>query len=247
MRLSISMLLFGLASGGLSGAAFQNGGFETPVLPGTPTFDFVVVPTGWVKFDPSCGGTANCPGSALFLELYSAFGLPATGGQGTQAFGFGGNFITSGSLIQTFDTTPGATYHVSFQYVIQQGNGFEDLVADVLGGTVSGVATNSSGCTGSPGCLASTGTVRFNTSAWVTRTLDFTAVATSTSLRFSDFSGLEPSDHVFTNWGLDAVSVTQTGGPSAVPEPSGLGLAVTGLAAVALLKLRKRSARRLPR
>jgi hypothetical protein len=239
MRLSISMLLFGLAGGGLSGAAFQNGGFETPVLPGTPTgFDFVVVPTGWVKFDPSCGGIANCTGSALFLQLYSAFGLPAAGGQGTQAFGFGGNFITTGSLVQTFDTTPGATYHVSFQYVIQQGAGFEDLVLDVLNGPVSGVATNSAGCTGSPGCLASTGTVRFNTTAWVTRTLDFTATVPSTSLRFSDFSGLEPSDHIFTNWGLDAVSVTQTGGPTAVPEPSGLALIVCGLAAITFLKLK---------
>ena len=63
--------------------------------------------------------------------------------------------ITSGSLIQTFDTTPGATYHVSFQYVIQQGNGFEDLVADVLGGTVSGVATNSAARGQPPSGIAS--------------------------------------------------------------------------------------------
>ena len=243
MRLAISMLLFGLAGGSLFGGAFQNGGFENPVLPATPPgFDFSTVPTGWVKFDPSCGGTANCPGSSLFMQLYTTFGLPAAGGEGTQAFGFGGNFITTGSLIQTFDTTPGATYHVSFQYAVQQGAGFEDLVLDVFSGAVSGVSADSAGCTGGPGCLASTGTVRFNSAAWATRTLDFLATVPSTSLRFSDFSGIfEPSDHTFTNWALDAVSVTQTSGPpsGATPEPSGLALVACGLAAVSLLKLKR--------
>jgi hypothetical protein len=240
MRLAISTLLFGLASGSLYGSAFQNGGFESPVLPNIPPgFDFTTVPTGWVKFDPSCGGIANCAGSALFMQLYSAFGLPAAGGQGTQAFGFGGNFILTGSLVQTFDTTPGATYHVSFQYLIQQGSGFEDLVADVLNGTVSGVSTSSTGCSG-PGCLATTGDVRFSNSAWATRTLDFTAIGPSTSLRFSDFSGVfEPTDHIGTNWGLDAVSVTQTGGQSGTPEPTGLALVISGLAAVTFLKLKR--------
>lgn len=240
MRLATLILLPGLVSGSLFGSAFQNGGFENPVLI-SPAFDFSIVPTGWVKFDPSCGGTANCVGSALFMELYSAFGLPTAGGQGTQAFGFGGNFVASGSLVQTFDTTPGATYHVSFQYLIQQGSGFEDLVADVLNGVVSGVSSNSGGCSGA-GCLTTTGTVRFNNTAWATRTLDFTAVGPSTSLRFSDFSGvLESTDHIGTNWGLDAVSVTQTSGPTGTPEPLGLALFVSGLGAVTFLKLKAKA------
>jgi len=72
-----------------------------------------------------------------------------------QAFGFGGNSVTTGSLLQTFDTLNGASYHVSFQYVIQQGSGFEDLAAEALDGAVSTIGSNSGGCTaGSGGCLA---------------------------------------------------------------------------------------------
>ncbi len=214
------------------GSPFQNGGFELPVITGGP--DFATVPTGWTKFDPSCGGTANCNGGGLFMQLYSTFGLPTTGGQGTQAFGFGGNGTSSGSLLQTFDTTPGSHYHITYQYVIQQGTGFEDLVLDVLSGAVSALATNSAGCTGDPGCLASSGDTKFNNLDWITHSLDFTASSASTTIRFSDFSGTLESqnDSVFTNWGLDAVTISQTSGASA-PEPSTMALlALAGIMAV---------------
>jgi len=216
-------LLLALGSTVLFAGPFQNGGFESPVISVGP--DFATVPTGWAKFDPS--------GNGLFMQTYSTFGLPATGGQGTQAFGFGGSGTTTGSLLQTFDTLNGASYHVSFQYVIQQGSGFEDLVAEALNGAVSAIGTNSAGCTvGSGGCLANSGRVQFNNTAWVTRTLDFTATSTSTTLRFSDFSGVleTGSDPFTTNWALDAVSVTQTSG-GGVPEPSTFTLMSLALAA----------------
>src|SRR5436309_1539687 len=61
---------------------------------------------------------------------------------------------------------------------------------------------------------------------------DFTATSTSTTLRFSDFSGLETfGDHFTTNWALDAVSVTQTSGAPGVPEPSTFTLMSLALAA----------------
>jgi hypothetical protein len=230
-----------IGSGALFAAAFQNGGFESPVIMGGP--DFVTVPTDWTKYDPSCGGTANCAGSGLFMQLYSTFGLPTTGGEGNQAFGFGGNGVQSGSLLQTFETVAGAMYHISFQYVIQQGSGLEDLVADVLDGTAAGVSTDSNGCSG-PACLATTGDIKFNNAAWVTATLDFIASSTSTTLRFSDFSGVLESaaDHVSTNWALDAVSVTETSGPTGVPtgvpEPS--TVALVSLGSLAALALRRR-------
>jgi hypothetical protein len=122
---------------------------------------------------------------------------------------------------------------VSFEYVIQQGGGFEDLVLEAFDGTVGGVGAASGGCTaGVGGCLGTTGRVQFNSAAWLTGTLDFTATSTSTTLRFSDFSGpLESgADTGSTNWALDAVSVVQTGGGgSAVPEPSTMALLGAGL------------------
>jgi hypothetical protein len=218
--------LLTLGSTVLFAGPFQNGGFESPVINTGSSPDFATVPTGWTKVDAS--------NFALFMQFYSTFGLPTTGGQGTQAYGFGGNSITAGSLLQTFDTANGAGYHVSFQYVIQQGSGFEDLVAEVLNGAVSTIGSNSAGCTvGNGGCLANTGTVRFNNTAWVTRTLDFTATSTSATLRFSDFSGLESfGDPFSTNWALDAVSVTQTSGAPGVPEPSTFTLMSLALAAL---------------
>lgn len=229
--------LLALGTGVLGASTFQNGGFESPVLASSP--DFSAVPTGWTKFDPSCGGTANCAGTGLFMQTYLTFGLPTVGGDPPQAFGFGGNGVLSGSLLQTFDTTPGATYHVSFKFAIQQGSGFEDLVADVLNGAVSGVSTATFGCSGA-GCLATTGGISFRNLAWGTTSLDFTAAGTSTTLRFSDFSGVVESvnDEATTNWALDAVSVTQTG-VGAAPEPATWGLVASAIGALGFLRRRR--------
>ena len=201
-------LLFGLASGVVFAAAFQNGGFESPVLVGSP--DFTTVPTGWVKFDPTAQG--------LFMQVYSTFGLPTLGGQGTQAFGFGGNGAVSGDLSQTFDTVAGTQYHVGFQYLVQQGFEFEDLKVSALDGATV-LASNS---------------IRFNDRAWVTSGLNFTADSSSTTLRFSDTTGaVDPGFGLSTNWALDAVTVSGQD-VSRVPEPSTLALAGLGLAAFLL-------------
>jgi hypothetical protein len=235
-------LLLTAGSGIVAAGPFTNGGFESPNI-GT-TFDFTTVPTGWTKFDPSCGGTANCPGSALFLENYGVFSLPTAGGEGVQAYGFGGNSVGTGSITQSFDTLAGGVYRVGFQYLVQQGSGFEDLVLDAFNGVVSGVSSSSTGCTvGGAGCLATSGRVQFNNTAWVTRTLDFTATGTTSTIRFSDFSGVfEPVDNFAVNWGLDAVSVTQIGGAPGVPEPSTVVLVGLGGLAVVCKRLVKRDA-----
>jgi len=207
-------LVFVLTTALLPAAAFTNGSFETPVISG---FDFTIVPTGWVKTDPTNSG--------LFLENYSAFSLPTAGGAGTQAYGFGGNGVTTGNLAQTFDTNAGGTYQVTFQYLIQQGLEFESLLAQALNGaTVLGSDTEI-----------------FNNTAWVTKAFSFTATSSATTLRFSDNTGAAlPGTGSGTNWALDAVTVTQTGGPTggAVPEPS--GFAMMGLTALAIARLRKR-------
>src|SRR5438105_10810199 len=100
-----------LLGGSLFAGPFTNGNMESPVL-GFGQSSFSTPPTGWSKFDPSCG-SLNCSGTGLFLEDYAAFGtgLPSAGGDPNQAFGFGGNGITTGSLMQVFDTLAGTSYH----------------------------------------------------------------------------------------------------------------------------------------
>jgi hypothetical protein len=209
-------LLFGLASGVVFAAAFQNGGFESPVLITSP--DFVTVPTGWVKFDPTANG--------LFMEGYSTFSLPTLGGQGTQAFGFGGNGAVLGDLSQTFDTVAGGQYRIGFQYVIQQGSEFEDMRVQAL--NVATVLANSA--------------IRFNNQAWITATLNFTAGGSATTLKFSDTTGaVDPGTGLGTNWAVDAVTVTRLD-TSTVPEPSTLAfVSLGGLAALVLRKTKSRN------
>lgn len=218
-------LLFGLGSGVLFASAFQNGGFESPVIGN----DFVyTTPTGWTKVDPSC--SFICAG--LFLEPYAntTANLPTQNKEGSQAFGFGGNQVTEGNLSQTFDTVTGNTYQVSFQYVAQQGGGspeFQDLELDVLNGA---------------NLFATSNPIRFNDIAWVTRTLNFTALSTSTTIRFSDITGASGDSGVFPNWALDAVTVTQLSAAPATPEPSTLALVAFGsLAALWLRRTKSRS------
>ncbi len=207
-------ILLTLSSGLVFGAAFQNGGFEAPVLVVSP--DFATVPTGWTKFDPT--------NVALFMQAYSTFGLPTAGGEGNQAYGFGGNGGVLGDLSQTFDTVAGGNYQVSFQYLVQQGLEFEDLRAQALDGAVP-LATVS---------------IRFNNRAWVTATLTFTAASASTTLRFSDTTGaVDPGFGGSTNWALDAVRVNRVD-VVGVPEPSTFALlALGGLAALVARKARR--------
>jgi len=208
----IRLALLSSFAGALACASpFQNGSFETPVLAG---FDFTLIPTGWTKFDHSCGSD-NCSGNGLFLENYSAFSLPALAGGGSQAFGFGGNGDFGSTLRQTFDTIAGHNYQVSFYYLIQQGLGFEDWTVDALDG-INNLATRSQ---------------RFNNTAWTQATLQFTAASTQSTLRFTDASGVESlSDQGSTNWALDLVTVTDLGGPVAgVPEPAQLMVTGAGL------------------
>jgi hypothetical protein len=209
-------LLFGLASGLVFASAFQNGGFESPVLTGSP--DFGTLPTGWVKFDPL--------GAGLFMETYATFALPTTGGQGNQAFGFGGNGAQLGDLSQTFDTVAGGQYRVGFQYVIQQGSEFEDMRVQALNGAT--VLANSP--------------IRFNNQAWITATLNFTAGGSATTLKFSDTTGAVDTGLGFgTNWALDGVTVTRLD-TSTVPEPSTLAfVSLGGLAALVLRKIKSRN------
>ena len=195
------VLVFGLCSGGLFAAAFTNGGFETGTAPSG--YDFSNVPTGWAK-GPSSGG--------LFYETYISGPLSALTGEGSRAFGFGGNGSTTVSLSQTFHTLAGGTYQVSFQYIAQQNPnpGFQRLLAQALDGTTA----------------LGTAQRRFNNLARLSTTFNFVAATTATTLRFSD-NRKSANDGVALNdnLALDNISVTSTdtqGGGGAIPKPSTL-------------------------
>ncbi len=195
-----------VCSASLFAGTFTDGGFESPAISYTG-YSFGA-PAGWTLNDPGNFG--------LFLEGYGAFNLPTLNGEGTQAYAFGGNGELAGDISQIFDTVAGDSYHVTYQYLVQQGAGNEDYLANVLDGST---------------VLATSGNVQFSNTAWVTASLDFTATSSSSTIRFSDVTGAAGDSFGggTTNWALDAVTVADT---STAPEPSSFLL--LGVALVAL-------------
>lgn len=203
-----------------SASPFQNGGFENPAVP--PGTFGPTIPTGWLE-----GGAS---GDGLFLQTYSAFMLPTTGGEGVQAMGFGALGNSGQWLAQTFDTIAGHMYQVSFEYLVQQGppaGGFnEEWTFDALNGAT---------------VLFDQSQIFSNTS-WVTSTFSFTAIDTSSTIRFTDISAsIGGTDHLAVNWALDAVSVTDLSTPPVgTPEPATILMAAAGLAVAWLARKRIR-------
>src|SRR5438477_2287309 len=145
-------------------APFQHGSFESPVLAPGASVNFPAVSTsviGWTVGSTGLVSWANGP--ALGVN-------PA---DGSQHIGFnGGNTPPGGSIFQSFDTTVGQAYTVSFNVGrVGTGSGTMSLAADVtsatgtLLGSRSAVAPNSAGYGQS-------------------QTFTFTAVTETSALRF---------------------------------------------------------------
>jgi hypothetical protein len=159
---------------------------------------------------------------ALYPDT-ETIGSPATAlnvQEGVQALDLTGR-LDNGAAIgvsQTFATTPGQTYDLSFyEGQLLYGNGVttHPSIAVSLNGSLFQTARESAGFNGL-------------TTVWQQFSYDFTATGVTTTLSFINGA---PSGVVET--GLDAVSV------SSVPEPAFAWLMVSGLGAVGMTRLRR--------
>src|SRR5438034_3528060 len=176
---------------------FTNGSFESPAL--TPG-ERVNLPAG--STTAMIGWTVGSTGLVSFANG-PALGVNPV--DGSQHIGFnGGDTITGGSISQTFGTTAGQVYTVSF-YVGRNGpgSGTMSLLAEVASSSGAALASLAAVAPNSPGY----GQVqRFN----------FAATTTNSTLRFTDTSSATIAVDVL----LDNVSVVPVS--QCIAPPTGL-------------------------
>ena len=197
-------------------ASFTNGSFEIGTLINTATFDSL-----------SSGDSTSIPGwlvGGIYpagVDYIGGYWQPGAGDRSIDLSGSTqGDGQMWGSIAQTFDTTPGQTYQVSFLLAGNPDNGptvkTVDLFVDL---TSYGTRT-----------FDVTGKTRSNM-GWVTESFLFTAVSNSETITFRS----DPTDNnTFFGPALDNVSVT------AVPLPAALPLFASGLAGLGWLGRRRR-------
>jgi uncharacterized repeat protein (TIGR03803 family) len=185
----------------LVGAApFTNGSFEVitghsaiPSGSGVAIYPTNTWLTGW-----TVGGTGDGD-----VEVYNGTADSKSPYDGSQFVAFDqGDTPVGGTLSQTFDTTVGTSYTVSFAVGQNNSSGTMSLTATVaaLNGSVIG----------SNYCVATAG-------AWSTFQLSFTAVSTNSTLMFKDTSLNTVAVDVF----LDGVILTATGSGLTHPFTNG--------------------------
>ena len=165
MRVLLLSTLFSGMFAQVNGAPFQNGGFE--VGPNSP-----------VNFCGVCGaapyvGTFFAPfagitGWSLTAGSVDIIGLPGwSPSEGTRSIDLDG--LSAATLVQTFDTTPGTTYQVSF-----------DLAANFYAGqTIKTLLTTAPGFSQTY-TFSSTGRTALDM-GWQTNTFQFVASGSSST------------------------------------------------------------------
>ena len=195
-------------------AQIVNGSFETPLVPAGSFTLFVPGNTfsGWTVV----GATGHV---AIVSNTFVSGGVTFPAQSGAQWLDLTGLSNTATGVEQTFATTPGTAYDLSFWVgnVINPGGiyGTTSTVNLLLDGAPLASAVNSAGGL---------------TQTWQQFTRTFTAAGPTTTVRF--LNGDASTDN--TN-GLDNVTLSVAGQSVVIPEPASLVLAATGLGALALV------------
>jgi choice-of-anchor C domain-containing protein len=224
-RFGSALLLF-LSCGVATALPFQNGSFESGTGVPCNTFN---IPAG----DTRITGWTVSVGNIDWLGAPPACGWQASQGiasldmVGSAAGGIGG-------IQQTFDTVPGQTYVVAFDLA---GNFGAPPIIKPLAVTVDGVTTNFT--------FDTTGATN-NNMGWVTRTVQFTATATSTTINF--VSDVSPSGGTLNaGAALDNVRITTLAAGSTAEIPldwAHWGAILLLMAAATMVLARRNRARR---
>lgn len=196
-------LAFGSAT--MFGAVIANGSFESGTDPGA----FLSV---------SPGDTTTITNWTVGGGGVDYIGTYWTAEEGNRSIDLSGT--SAGTLSQTFATTVGQSYLVTFF-----------LAGNPAGGnTVKSVSVDATGGSSQTYTFDTTGASTTNMN-WATETYSFTASAASTTLTFTSLenNAFGPA--------LDNVSIADAGSASGVPEPSSYALMLIG--GVSLLAKRR--------
>lgn len=217
------------AAAGANANLLTNGSFESGIIPSPREIDGGAnLPTGstdisgWVVTSNAVDWLQS--GTATNNSI-TAWALSAQDGvRFLDLAGFSEN--THARIEQTFATTVGVAYDVSFYLGSTSGNAPSGPQLSVPGAITALISSANTGPTTS--ITAQTTNTAVN--AWELRTFQFVATSASTTLAFEGTQGL---NYI----GLDNVTVT------AVPEPGALALMLAGLAAVGSVVSRRRPQR----
>src|SRR5271155_4942334 len=205
--------------------SITNGSFESPVVPVGGFTNFASGSTlipGWTVIGAAGGGS-------FVSGTFSQNGVSFPAEDGAQWLDLTGDGTNSNEGVeQTFATTSGAQYTVSFWV----GNVYNP---DGIFGTTSTVDVLLGGPKGTLLTAATNSNTTTGIQTWEEFSTTFTATGSTSTLDF--INGDPPSDN---SNGLDNVSVNPSGPPPTVPEPSTfllLGSGSLGLLAWARRKL----------